>query len=57
MTEEEKLPEQEQDETKKNMKNPDFLWTLPEEEDNEIYDRWQSQSILAVISSKPDIIS
>jgi hypothetical protein len=34
MKEEEQVPEQE-DESDKNSKNPDFLWTLPEKEEEQ----------------------
>jgi hypothetical protein len=35
MSDEEKVPQQEQDESSKNSKNPDFLWNLPEEKEEE----------------------
>jgi len=35
MKEEEQVPEQEEDESDKNSKNPDFLWTLPEKEEEQ----------------------
>jgi len=32
MKEEEQVPEQEEDESDKNSKNPEFLWSVPEKE-------------------------